>query len=81
MTRSVIRHTEHRIIRDPETAPNVAASCLHPGCGWAARPGPDVAEVDRQCMTHTGLNSGHSRFLRGFWDIALVHRIEAVTEA
>ncbi len=76
MTRSVIRYAEHRIIRDPETMPNVAANCLYEECGWAADPGPDVAEVDRQCMAHTGLNAGHGRFLRGFWDIALVHRVE-----
>lgn len=76
MTRSVVRHTEHRIIRDPETVPSVVASCLYEGCVWAAVSGPDVAEVDRQCMTHTGLNAGHSHFLRGFEDIALVHRID-----
>ena len=76
MTRSVIRHTEHRIIRDPKWPPTVVASCLHAGCGWAAVPGPDVADVDRQCMTHTGLNAGHGRFLRGFEDIALVHRVD-----
>jgi hypothetical protein len=75
MTRSVIRHTEHRIVRDPETSPTVVANCLYEGCGWVAGPGPDVAEVDRQCMTHTGLNPRHSRFLRRFEDIALVHRV------
>ncbi|MFE2924537.1 helix-turn-helix domain-containing protein [Streptomyces goshikiensis] len=57
--------------------PTTVASCLYAGCGWAAVPGPDVAEVDRQCMTHTGLNSGHGRFLRGFEDVALVHRVVA----
>ncbi|MGW2588093.1 DUF7848 domain-containing protein [Streptomyces virginiae] len=74
--RSVIRHTEHRIIRDSETAPTVVASCLSADCGWSAVPGPDVAAVDRQCMTHTGLNHEHTRFLRGFEDIAVVHRVE-----
>ncbi|WP_455678915.1 DUF7848 domain-containing protein [Streptomyces avidinii] len=74
--RSVIRHTEHRIIRDSETAPTVVASCLSADCGWSAVPGPDVAAVDRQCMTHTGLNQEHTRFLRGFEDIAVVHRVE-----
>lgn len=76
MTRSVIRYAEHRIFRDPESTPTVVASCLYADCGWAAVPGPDVAEVDRQCMTHTGLNSDHGRFLRGFEDIALVHRVD-----
>lgn len=76
MTRSVIRHAEQRIVRDPETAPTVVASCLYEGGGWTAVSGPDVAEVDRQCMTHAGLNAGHGRFLRGFEDIALVHRVE-----
>ncbi|APU44576.1 hypothetical protein BSL84_21525 [Streptomyces sp. TN58] len=70
-----MRRAEHRIFRDPETTPTVVASCLHADCGWAAAPGADVAEVDRQCMTHTGLNAGHGRFLRGFEDIALVHRV------
>lgn len=77
MTRSVIRYAEHRILRDPECTPITVASCLYAECGWAAVPGPDVAEVDRQCMTHTGLNAGHGRFLRGFEDVALVHRVEA----
>ncbi|MEV6729364.1 hypothetical protein [Streptomyces sp. NPDC051364] len=76
MTRSVIRHTEHRIISDPETSPTVVASCLYAECGWAAVPGPDVAEVDRQCMTHTGLNAVRGRFLGGFEDIALVDRVD-----
>ncbi|MBT1187113.1 hypothetical protein HET69_24720 [Streptomyces sp. CJ_13] len=77
VTRSVIRYAEHRIVRDPECTPSTVASCLYEGCGWAAVPGPDVAEVDRQCMKHTGLNAAHGRFLRGFEDIALVHRVDA----
>jgi hypothetical protein len=78
MTRSVIRYAEHRIIRDPQSTPTVVAGCLSDGCGWSAVPGPDVADVDRQCMTHTGLNAGHTRSLRGFEDIALVHRVATI---
>lgn len=73
--RSIIRHTQHRIIRDPKTTATVVASCLYADCGWSAVPSPDVAAVDRQCMTHTGLNQEHRRFLRGFEDIAVVYRV------
>ncbi|MER5500052.1 hypothetical protein ABT096_23000 [Streptomyces sp. NPDC002561] len=35
----------------------------------------NVAEVDRQCMAHTGL-TGHDVFARRFTDVALVLRVD-----
>ncbi|MFJ7204870.1 hypothetical protein ACIQWR_15170 [Streptomyces sp. NPDC098789] len=65
----------HRIIRDPGTAPVVAAECVTDGCGWASGPDQDVAAVDRLCMKHTGRNPTHKWFAREVTDIARVDRV------
>ncbi|MER5729785.1 hypothetical protein ABT084_15840 [Streptomyces sp. NPDC002138] len=69
---AVLRFVTHRIIRHPGHKPTVAARCLWEACEWAADPGPDLAEVDRQCMAHTGRHAQHTKFLRSFEDVALV---------
>lgn len=73
--RRVLRYAQHRIIRHPEGQVNVAAPCQQRECCWQSSESSDVADVDRQCMAHTGL-TGHDAFTRKFTDVALVLRVD-----
>ncbi|MET3986912.1 hypothetical protein ABIC27_004809 [Streptomyces sp. PvR034] len=67
-----MRFVNHRIIPLPRQKPRVSAKCLHESCDWVSPPSNDVAEVDRQCMSHTGLRPYHKMFRRSYEDVAIV---------
>ncbi|MEV7525541.1 hypothetical protein [Streptomyces sp. NPDC091371] len=68
---TVLRFVTHRIISHPAGGVTVSAQCLDAGCGWTAGPVADVAQVDVDCMSHTG-RTGHPTFARKYEDVALV---------
>ncbi|MGW6571655.1 DUF7848 domain-containing protein [Streptomyces sp. NPDC054945] len=70
-----MRYVNHRIIPLARKRPVVSARCLHEGCAWQAETGSDVAEVDRQCMSHASLHPYHAMFGRTFEDVAVVQRV------
>ncbi len=73
MTRSVLRYVTHRITQHPDTGVTYEAECLR--CGWKAGPSEGGADVDLECMRHTG-RSGHQSFRRVCTSLALVVRSE-----
>lgn len=70
---TLLRFVQHRIISHPDGEVTVSAQCLDGACGWVAGPIADVAQVDIDCMAHTG-RTGHPTFARRFEDVALVER-------
>lgn len=70
-----MKFVNHRIIPLPSSRPTVGARCLHESCDWAAGPSDDVADVDRQCMTHTGVRAYHRMFRRTYEDVAIVQTV------
>lgn len=70
-----MRFVNHRIFSLPRTPPVVSAKCRYEDCTWEATESADVADVDRQCMSHTSLNPYHSMFSRSYEDIAIVQRV------
>ncbi|GAA2641716.1 hypothetical protein GCM10010425_54700 [Streptomyces spororaveus] len=73
--RTVMRFVNHRIIPLARKRPVVSAKCLYEGCGWTAETSDDLAVVDRQGMSHTGLSPHHAMFGRTFEDVAIVQRV------
>ncbi|MGW7140266.1 DUF7848 domain-containing protein [Streptomyces xanthophaeus] len=72
---TVLRYVEHRIASHPSGEITVSAQCLDGACGWTAGPVADAAQVDVDCMSHTG-RTGHPTFARKYEDVALVARVE-----
>ena len=72
VARTVMRYVQHRISQHPHTEVTFEAECL--GCDWTARPSTDGADVDLDCLNHTG-RSGHASFRRVCTSFALVVRM------